>query len=129
MNMYEDLELRSPVTLPSHILDGLRTSKFTVVPELAGDCLVAFSIVPAMVDPVSQELLIGTRAEAVTGLVESPQETVKLHRLGATGPPAEVPLYPPGTRKYIDLCPECGIHAVAREEGCKKCYACGWSEC
>jgi ribonucleoside-diphosphate reductase alpha chain len=28
-----------------------------------------------------------------------------------------------------DLCPECGAGAVVREEGCRKCYACGFSEC
>lgn len=28
-----------------------------------------------------------------------------------------------------DLCPECGQAAVVREEGCRKCYACGYSEC
>jgi len=28
-----------------------------------------------------------------------------------------------------DLCPECGQAAVVNEEGCKKCYACGYSEC
>lgn len=28
-----------------------------------------------------------------------------------------------------DLCPECGQAAVINEEGCRKCYACGYSEC
>jgi ribonucleoside-diphosphate reductase alpha chain len=28
-----------------------------------------------------------------------------------------------------DLCPECGQAAVINEEGCRKCYACGFSEC
>jgi ribonucleoside-diphosphate reductase alpha chain len=28
-----------------------------------------------------------------------------------------------------DLCPECGEAAVINEEGCRKCYACGYSEC
>jgi len=28
-----------------------------------------------------------------------------------------------------DLCPECGQAAVVSEEGCRKCYACGFSEC
>lgn len=31
---------------------------------------------------------------------------------------------------YIgDLCPECGQPALVSEEGCKKCYSCGYSEC
>jgi ribonucleoside-diphosphate reductase alpha chain len=29
----------------------------------------------------------------------------------------------------FDICPECGTGAFAYEEGCKKCYACGHSEC
>jgi len=28
-----------------------------------------------------------------------------------------------------DLCPECGQAALVSEEGCRKCYACGFSEC
>ena len=30
---------------------------------------------------------------------------------------------------FGDLCPECGEAAVVNEEGCRKCYACGYSEC
>lgn len=31
--------------------------------------------------------------------------------------------------RFGDLCPECGEAAVINEEGCRKCYACGYSEC
>ncbi len=31
--------------------------------------------------------------------------------------------------RFGDLCPECGEAAVINEEGCRKCYACGFSEC
>jgi ribonucleoside-diphosphate reductase alpha chain len=31
--------------------------------------------------------------------------------------------------KIGDLCPQCGEPAVINEEGCRKCYACGHSEC
>jgi ribonucleoside-diphosphate reductase alpha chain len=31
--------------------------------------------------------------------------------------------------KIGDLCPECGQAAMVNEEGCRKCYACGYSEC
>jgi ribonucleotide reductase alpha subunit len=33
------------------------------------------------------------------------------------------------TVKIGDICPECGEAAVVNEEGCRKCYACGYSEC
>jgi ribonucleoside-diphosphate reductase alpha chain len=33
------------------------------------------------------------------------------------------------TLRIGDLCPECGEAAVVNEEGCRKCYACGYSEC
>lgn len=29
----------------------------------------------------------------------------------------------------FDICPECGAGSLAYEEGCKKCYSCGYSEC
>jgi ribonucleoside-diphosphate reductase alpha chain len=31
--------------------------------------------------------------------------------------------------KIGDLCPECGQAALVNEEGCRKCYACAYSEC
>jgi ribonucleoside-diphosphate reductase alpha chain len=31
--------------------------------------------------------------------------------------------------KFGDLCPDCGLASVVNEEGCRKCYACGFSEC
>jgi len=31
--------------------------------------------------------------------------------------------------KIGDLCPSCGEAAMVNEEGCRKCYACGYSEC
>ena len=43
-------------------------------------------------------------------------------------PPAQTPANQP-LLKIGDLCPECGQAAVVNEEGCRKCYACGYSEC
>jgi len=34
-----------------------------------------------------------------------------------------------GVAKKLDLCPSCGNASLAFEEGCKKCYGCGYSEC
>jgi ribonucleoside-diphosphate reductase alpha chain len=38
-------------------------------------------------------------------------------------------LEPQPQTRIGDLCPECGEAAVVNEEGCRKCYACGFSEC
>jgi ribonucleoside-diphosphate reductase alpha chain len=32
-------------------------------------------------------------------------------------------------QKIGDLCPECGVASLVNEEGCRKCYSCGYSEC
>ncbi|HEY8395080.1 MAG TPA: ribonucleoside-diphosphate reductase, adenosylcobalamin-dependent, partial [Thermaerobacter sp.] len=34
-----------------------------------------------------------------------------------------------GRQLSMNLCPECGSHALVHEEGCSKCLACGYSEC
>ena len=35
----------------------------------------------------------------------------------------------PVEQSEFDLCPSCGVASLAYEEGCKKCYSCGYSEC
>jgi len=42
---------------------------------------------------------------------------------------AAPPAYAAHVMKIGDICPECGEAAVVNEEGCRKCYACGFSEC
>ena len=44
-------------------------------------------------------------------------------------PPDDTPVPVHASPKIGDLCPECGQAAVVNEEGCRKCYACGYSEC
>jgi ribonucleoside-diphosphate reductase alpha chain len=47
------------------------------------------------------------------------------------GPVSEMqlalPVEPP--KPLGDLCPECGAATLVNEEGCRKCYSCGFSEC
>jgi ribonucleoside-diphosphate reductase alpha chain len=43
---------------------------------------------------------------------------------GKAGEEKQLPLFTTG-----DLCPECGQAALVSEEGCRHCYACGYSEC
>ncbi len=46
--------------------------------------------------------------------------------------PERAPHLPPPGQLALqigDLCPECGEAALVNEEGCRKCYACGYSQC
>jgi len=60
------------------------------------------------------------------GLLDNPTE----EKANGNGGHAKEPAQPTQhTIKIGDLCPECGEAAVVNEEGCRKCYACGFSEC
>lgn len=52
----------------------------------------------------------------------STQETI----MSATAT-AEASIYQ--EHKHFDICPDCGVAALVYEEGCKKCYSCGYSAC
>lgn len=54
-------------------------------------------------------------------------EVVKIQQLSFDGGVSAV-VTDTSTGLY-DLCPECGGGSLAYEEGCRKCYACGYSEC
>jgi len=40
-----------------------------------------------------------------------------------------IPGITPEARPFGELCPECGQATLINEEGCRKCYTCGHSEC
>jgi len=61
------------------------------------------------------------------GLIESPTDEKANGNGGHHKKDAPAPTQ--HTLKIGDLCPECGEAAVVNEEGCRKCYACGFSEC
>jgi ribonucleoside-diphosphate reductase alpha chain len=56
-------------------------------------------------------------------------ETVSEEKAGKNGGTHSEQAPTQYTLKIGDLCPECGEAAVVNEEGCRKCYACGFSEC
>ena len=88
--------------------------------------------VRSLPDGVAQAL-----AEYLEDTVQQAADDAHSHDSGNNGyhpeaeePPADeppVPLQP--VLQIGDLCPECGQAAVINEEGCRKCYACGYSEC
>jgi len=52
-----------------------------------------------------------------------------MNEIGSFGLQMEAVEKNSGKLKIGDLCPECGQAALVNEEGCRKCYACGYSEC
>jgi len=65
------------------------------------------------------------------GLVDEPHEEKSNGNGGRAKSSIQTEGEPPAEHslKIGDLCPECGEAAVVNEEGCRKCYACGYSEC
>lgn len=67
------------------------------------------------------------------GVARALDEFLSEHSEFEEGEIHEVPLTPMPLEQTMlkigDLCPECGQAAVVNEEGCRKCYACGFSEC
>jgi hypothetical protein len=58
------------------------------------------------------------------------REAVKTGAAVETAPAASVNIREEGAfRVNGHLCPECGAGALVYEEGCRKCYACGYSAC
>ncbi len=72
---------------------------------------------------------LGFGRDRVRSLPDGVAQVLAEH-LGLMEPPdgergaEQLALFPTG-----DLCPECGHAALVNEEGCRRCYACGHSEC
>ena len=62
-------------------------------------------------------------------LKNSDQEEIHFNQDGNGHYPAKEINTETGKFQIGDLCPECGQAAVVYEEGCRKCYACAYSEC
>lgn len=78
------------------------------------------------------EEYLDERAHRTSDHTTAPEINIPLpvdpvHPLEMESPsPVEVPLQAP---KIGDLCPDCGQATLVNEEGCRKCYSCGYSEC
>jgi ribonucleoside-diphosphate reductase alpha chain len=57
------------------------------------------------------------------------EEIVKLEQLSLQTSSGELSVAEATATGLYDICPDCGGASLAYEEGCKKCYACGYSEC
>ncbi len=62
---------------------------------------------------------------------ESSEEITKLQQLSLVGKGAGVVQDEKleSITGLYDICPECGAGSLAYEEGCRKCYSCGYAEC
>ncbi|MCL5019027.1 MAG: adenosylcobalamin-dependent ribonucleoside-diphosphate reductase, partial [Patescibacteria group bacterium] len=67
------------------------------------------------------------KPKLVTGNGEN-KETVSEPQIVSTTQSA-LPYQESYSTGNVDICPECGLASLAFEEGCKKCYSCGYSEC
>lgn len=83
------------------------------------------------------KLSLTKTAEVKNG--ESKDDIVVLQQLTITGGVTGIQSSEPFTPTHIssvesatslfDICPDCGSGSLAYEEGCRKCYSCGYSEC
>jgi ribonucleoside-diphosphate reductase alpha chain len=84
------------------------------------------------VGQVLDEYLKGRRTHQLSGTDEKPEEDGNGMSLNAPAdslqqePEHE---YTSSASRMGDLCPECGEATMVNEEGCRKCYTCGYSEC
>ena len=84
---------------------------------------------------------VNSNGSAKTGAIQNltkrnqaEPEVVKMQQLvldgGTAGVFADAESMPSASSTGLyDICPECGGGSLAYEEGCKKCYNCGYSEC
>ncbi len=78
------------------------------------------------IEHVMQNGVAPATTEAETHVVHEETEAVQ------EAPAAQQPMFaeaPSSNTNLYDICPECGVSAFAYQEGCKKCYNCGHSEC
>jgi ribonucleoside-diphosphate reductase alpha chain len=62
------------------------------------------------------------------GVAQALEEYLSENLESQPGPNGQIPQQAGGLL-FGDLCPECGEASVVNEEGCRKCYSCGFSEC
>lgn len=83
---------------------------------------------PDGVGQVLDEYLTGVARSAHPSL-ESVPDLQPAPAMGEAPQPFSA-THPPETALHMgDLCPECGEASMVNEEGCRKCYSCGYSEC
>jgi ribonucleoside-diphosphate reductase alpha chain len=122
------LRLASPVEPVKRLYEVLRQLQ-----GIGGGRALGFgpNRVRSLADGVGQ-VLEGYLEQREERIQDEPEETTSSS--GSNGAIKHIPDAPAMPEKPVqlrigDLCPECGEAAVVNEEGCRKCYACAYSEC
>lgn len=84
--------------------------------------------VRSLPDAVAKVLSMHYGLESTTNHEHGAEATIPQPKLVSEATQASLIQQPPEKGLY-DLCPSCGEALLAHEEGCKKCYGCGYSEC
>jgi len=71
----------------------------------------------------------GASKEAVKEEVGTPTLVSETVQQSLLSPKAQEATSTSAANDLFDICPSCGEANLAYEEGCKKCYGCGYSEC
>jgi len=71
----------------------------------------------------------GVSANIPVAAEPTKEEIVKLQQLTLSTPQGSLSTTEGLSTGLFDICPECGAASLAYEEGCRKCYACGYSKC
>jgi ribonucleoside-diphosphate reductase alpha chain len=111
-----NLRLVSPVSPRDRLIDMVRQLSGIGGARPIGFGPSRVSSLPDGVAQVLQEYLDESEAD----LADPAPEVV---------PDSQLALPLDRRKKLGDLCPECGAATLVNEEGCRKCYSCGFSEC
>jgi ribonucleoside-diphosphate reductase alpha chain len=90
-----------------------------IAKALAEDLAITAENPSEKIETVPLNLTVETESAAVPTINTGADDVVGV----------QVPLLSDSTQKTADLCPECGQASFVFEEGCKKCYSCGYSMC
>ncbi|MEK7078820.1 MAG: LAGLIDADG family homing endonuclease [Patescibacteria group bacterium] len=85
--------------------------------------------VRSLPDAVAKVLSMHYSLESEANHEHNAETTVPQPKLVSEATQASLIQQPPESKGLYDLCPSCGEALLAHEEGCKKCYGCGYSEC
>ena len=99
---------------------GFGRNRVRSLPDAVAQTLAEFLGGMEVVNAAAHDGFAGTSRDAVA---RSPEVGHVVHLVEAPGRNGTT------TKMKADLCPECGDAALVYEEGCAKCYSCGYAEC